>query len=125
MKLPVMQFSSRNHILIHEPTCIAVQLHSCIYTSLHTYIHTYIHGVGIAMGYGMDCPGSITDKARFFSSAQRPDRLWGSPSLLSSGYRWQSSWGMKLTTHLHLMPRSRLAELYLHSPLCLHGIMLN
>jgi hypothetical protein len=27
--------------------------------------------------------------------------------------------GMKLTTHLHLVPRSRMVELYLHSPMCL------
>jgi hypothetical protein len=38
-------------------------------------------------GYGLDGRDSIPGSARFFSSAQRPDRLWGSPSLLSSGYR--------------------------------------
>jgi hypothetical protein len=32
---------------------------------------------------------------------------------------------LKLTTHLHLLPTSRMAELYLHSTICLHGIMLN
>jgi hypothetical protein len=32
---------------------------------------------------------------------------------------------MKLTTHLHPLPRSRMMELYLHSPLCLHGVVLN
>jgi hypothetical protein len=26
---------------------------------------------------------------------------------------------------LHLVPRSRMVELYLHSPICLHGIVLN
>jgi hypothetical protein len=40
---------------------------------------------------------------------------------LSPGVKRQ---GMKLTTHLHLVPRSRKMELYLHSPICLHGIML-
>jgi hypothetical protein len=33
--------------------------------------------------------------------------------------------GMKLTTYLHLVPRLRMGELYLHSPICLHGIALN
>jgi hypothetical protein len=33
--------------------------------------------------------------------------------------------GVKLTTHLHLVPRSRMMEIYLHSPLCLHGVVLN
>jgi hypothetical protein len=30
-----------------------------------------------------------------------------------------------LTTHLHLVLRSRMVELYLHSPTCFHGIVLN
>jgi hypothetical protein len=32
--------------------------------------------------------------------------------------------GVKLTTHRHLVPRSRIVEIYLHSPICL-GIVLN
>jgi hypothetical protein len=35
------------------------------------------------------------------------------------------SGGVKLTTHLQLVPRSRMVELYLHSALCLHGTSLN
>jgi hypothetical protein len=27
--------------------------------------------------------------------------------------------------HSHLLPRSRKVELYLHSPICLHGVVLN
>jgi hypothetical protein len=33
--------------------------------------------------------------------------------------------GVKLTTHLHLVPRSRMLELYFHSPIYLYGIALN
>jgi hypothetical protein len=44
------------------------------------------------------------------------------PKAISQGVKRP---GMKLTTHLRLMPRSRMAELYLHSPICLHGILLN
>jgi hypothetical protein len=29
---------------------------------------------------------------------------------------------VKLTTQLHPVPKSRMLELYLHSPICLHGI---
>jgi hypothetical protein len=32
---------------------------------------------------------------------------------------------MKLTTHLHLALWSRRVDLYLHSPICIHGIVLN
>jgi hypothetical protein len=31
---------------------------------------------------------------------------------------------MKLTTYLHLVPRSRVVELYLHSPIHPHGVVL-
>jgi hypothetical protein len=30
--------------------------------------------------------------------------------------RGKSGWGVMLTTHLHLVPRSRMVELYFHSP---------
>jgi hypothetical protein len=43
-------------------------------------------------------------------------------SILSLG---QFQRGGKLTTHLYLVPRSRIEELYLHSPICLPGIVLN
>jgi hypothetical protein len=36
-----------------------------------------------------------------------------------------SSRGVKLTTDLHLVTTSRMVELYLHSPIRLHGIVLN
>jgi hypothetical protein len=32
---------------------------------------------------------------------------------------------VKLTAHLHLVPRSRMVELYVHSPTCIHGLVLN
>jgi hypothetical protein len=44
---------------------------------------------------------------------------WG---LISQG--WHSK-AMKLTTHLHLVLRLRILELYLHSPICLHGMVLD
>jgi hypothetical protein len=34
-------------------------------------------------------------------------------------------WGVKLTTHLQLVPRSRMMELYVYSPTRLHAVMLN
>jgi hypothetical protein len=67
---------------------------------------------------------------RFFSTPQRPDRVWVQPSLLSNGYRglfpqrW-SGCGVKLTAILHLAPRPRMVELYLHSPIFLYGAVLN
>jgi hypothetical protein len=60
---------------------------------------------------------------RFFSSPQRPDRLWDPPSLLSNGYRGQSGRIVKLTD-LHLVLKSRIVKLYIHTSLW-RGTQLN
>jgi hypothetical protein len=57
---------------------------------------------------------------RLFSTPVRPDRLWGPFSFLYNGCReicprGPGGRGVKLTTHLHLMPRSRMVALYLQS----------
>jgi hypothetical protein len=52
--------------------------------------------VGTATGYGLGDRGlgvRIPVDSRIFSSPNRPDLLWGSPNLLSSGYRRLSSGG--------------------------------
>jgi hypothetical protein len=33
--------------------------------------------------------------------------------------------GLTLTIHLHLVPKLRMMEIYLHSTICLHGVVLN
>jgi hypothetical protein len=46
--------------------------------------------VGIATGYGLDDRAvgvRVPIGSRIFSSPNRPDRLWGPPNLLSSGYQ--------------------------------------
>jgi hypothetical protein len=52
------------------------------------------------------------------------------PAFYPKGAEGNIPWGkatgrVKLTTHLYLVPKSRKVELYLHSPICLHGIALN
>jgi hypothetical protein len=70
-----------------------------IYSDLHNWVQKnfvflpYIL-VGIATGYGLDGQGSIPGRCkRFFSSSQRPDRLWGLPSPLSIGYQGRFTQG--------------------------------
>jgi hypothetical protein len=69
----------------------------------------------MATGYGLDDQEvgvQVPVGARIFSSPRRPDWLCGPTNLLSNGYwglflRGSSGRGVKLTTHLQLVPRSR------------------
>jgi hypothetical protein len=52
--------------------------------------------------------------------------LWGLPSLLYNGHRelfpgGKGGRGVKLTTHLYLVPKLKMMELYLHSSIGLHA----
>jgi hypothetical protein len=79
---------------------------------------------------GLDGPGLIPGSAKFSSSPQHPDRLLrptqrhvqSVPGALSPGF--MRGRDIDLTTHHHPMQRSREMELYLHSPIFLHGIVL-
>jgi hypothetical protein len=67
--------------------------------------------------------GSVPGRAVF--SPHRPDRLWEQPSPLYIGYRFLFPRDAKMTTHVHPVPSSRKLELYLHSAIRLHDIMLH
>jgi len=71
-------------------------------TIIHTVIRLHIGWSGVQIPAG----------ARDFSSTECPDWFYWQPSLLYNGY-WGSSLelkrlGLKLTTHLHLVPRMRM-----------------
>jgi hypothetical protein len=53
------------------------------------HIHSFQFPIiGVAMSYGAGRADSIPGSGKiFFSTPQRPDPLWGPPSLLSNGYR--------------------------------------
>jgi hypothetical protein len=52
-----------------------------------------------------------TKKKFFCTTAQLPHRFCGPPSLLFNEYWGYRGQDLKLTTHLHIVPRSRMLEL--------------
>jgi len=58
--------------------------------TLNLYVTSYNSRIFLSLqwlGSVLDAWGSIPKRGReFFSSSSRPDRIWGPPSLLSSGY---------------------------------------
>jgi hypothetical protein len=83
--------------------------------------------IDISTGYWLDGQSSISGSVNtVFSSPQRPDGRWGPPNQYCRLFPWRKSdRDVKLTTHLHLVPRSRTLELHLYSPIRLHAILLN
>jgi hypothetical protein len=75
--------------------------------------------VGIATGYGMDAPGSIPREQEIFlySVASRPALGHSQPPIQGAPGR-----SVKMTIHLQLISRSRIVELYLHSPIRISGV---
>jgi hypothetical protein len=79
-------------------------------------------------GYGLDGRVSIPGRGKrlFFSPvsklALRPTQL-PIQQVLGAASQAQSSQGVKLITLLHLVPKTRKVKLYVHSPICLHAVI--
>jgi hypothetical protein len=110
---------------------------SCIYNVfVFSYIIIVTHcsrsrgsSVSIVSDYGLDNRGLITDRQRIFllASASRPalgpnqTPVQWVPGVLSLGVK--HGWGVTLTTHPHLVLRSRMSRSYTSfPPKCLHGV---
>jgi hypothetical protein len=90
------------------------------FASCLTFGESRNSSVGIKAGYGLDDWGvrvRVLVGSTIFSSPRRLNWLWGPPSPLSNGYRGKSGRGVKLTTHLQLVPRSINVDLYIYSPI--------
>jgi hypothetical protein len=60
------------------------------------YFESRVSVVGVATGYRLDERGigvQVPVGSRIFFSPRRPDRLWGPPNILSSGYGGSFSGG--------------------------------
>jgi hypothetical protein len=83
--------------------------------------HGYVQSMRVVTG--MHFRSRCSDGARFSSSPMTSRPALG-PTHRGLFLRGRSR-GLKLVTHLHLVPRSIIVELYLLSPIRLHGIVLN
>jgi hypothetical protein len=108
-------FESADSILSLQNKNVGSQILKTVNTKI-TIIWSRDSAVGVATGYGLDGRGvgvRVPVYARLFFSPRCPDRFRGSLSLLFNGYRGLLLWrlrgrGVKLTTHLQLVPRSRI-----------------
>jgi hypothetical protein len=93
-------------------------------------VHTWYSSVGKATDYGLNGRGSIPDRGNTFFVNSTAFKSSLVTLILSSVYgdsfpRGKNGRGVKLITHLHLVPRLRMVKLYLHSPILFHGVVLS
>jgi hypothetical protein len=117
--LYVVNYSSCREIFQIE----CVKLRRCVFFFTHNRDSSV--GISTKLRAGRSrSRGLISGRVKTFSSPQRPDQLWGSPSLLYNRYRGVKRQGRE-ADHLHLVPRLRMVKLYLHSSIRLYDVMLN
>jgi hypothetical protein len=74
-------------------------------------------------GIGVQFPAGVRDVSLIQSGSRaHPASIQWVPGALSPAVKRQ---GSEVVHHLHLVSRSWTADLYLHSPMCLHGTVLN
>jgi hypothetical protein len=102
-------------------------------TTTTTTIMCWASVVGIATGYGLDGRGvglQVPVGSRIFFSPRRPDRLWGHPTSYLMSTRGSfpcakaaGAWSWPLTSNSYRGQEN--VDLYIHSPIRLHGVVLN
>jgi hypothetical protein len=92
------------------------------------YLFMVYSSVGVTTGWtaGIRIPAAIRFSLLHSVQASSGVHPTSYPMGTEDSFPWgKVAGGLKLTTNLHLVPRSRMVELYHHFPICLHGIVLN
>jgi hypothetical protein len=101
------------YLRVFQSSGLTVTKHTLLFISNYTLQGIWDSVVSIATGYELDNRETgvrVPAGSRIFSSPSRPNRLLGPINLLSSAYcelfvRRQNGRGVKLTSHLQLVPR--------------------
>jgi hypothetical protein len=96
-----------------------------LFTVFLTTCRSRDSSVDIATGYTLDNREfgvRVPVESRILSSPCRPDRLWDPPNLLFNGYQEVKRQGCEAD---HSPAASAEVDLYIHSPIRLHGVVLN
>jgi hypothetical protein len=99
--------------------------------SLNSATTAFFHDSSIVIATGWTVGIRTPVRAREFSllnnvqtgSGAHPDSYQADTGDCYSGGK--EAGDVKLTTHLHLVPKSKMMELCVHSPIRLHGLVLN
>jgi hypothetical protein len=106
---------------------------SLVMLAIYCTVWSQDSAVGMATCYDLDGRGigiRVPAEAKIFPPSRRSYWFWGLPSFLSNGYRGLFPQGLsgrrvKLSARLHILPRLRMNELYIHSSTSLYGVVLN
>jgi hypothetical protein len=111
-----------------EPCVAGAEVSLNVYTLCIQNTRTRVSSVSIATGWTVEVRFSAGSSSSLFLSVQTVSDTHPGSYLMGTGGLFpgkKSGLGMKLTSHLHLVPRSRMMELYLHFTIWFCGIELN
>jgi hypothetical protein len=103
--------------------CMGVYVFQVLIFNSTLFTRSQDSPVGIANGYRLDDRGfgvRVVVGSRIFSSPHLRDQFWWSPSILLNWYQGlfpqgQSGRGVKLATHLQLVPRSKKKKTWIYT----------
>jgi len=93
--------------IIYVSVMISILLFFMYLTPNMYYKYFYL---GLKQNWHFLCKHTVSSRGMIFLFSEAARLLWGSLSPLCSRYHQLCHWGMKLTSHFHLLLRLRMSE---------------